>query len=51
MNEFRLIQICVDPGNEKTKQRKISAIVDACHELRIKNDLIITDNEKDYTRT
>ncbi|MBN2536416.1 MAG: ATP-binding protein [Spirochaetales bacterium] len=47
INDFSLIQVCTDPGDEKTKQREVSALVESCCELNINNGLIITENEKD----
>lgn len=46
-HDFELIQVCLDMADENTKKREISALTEACDELKVNQGLIITENDKD----
>jgi predicted AAA+ superfamily ATPase len=46
-DNIKLIQVCHDLKDEKTRQREISALAEACKELNVGKGVIITENEKD----
>lgn len=45
-NEILLFQVCLDLTEEKTKQREISALVEACEEFELRKGYIITLNQE-----
>ncbi|NGX50033.1 MAG: hypothetical protein K940chlam5_01643, partial [Candidatus Anoxychlamydiales bacterium] len=45
--KIKLYQACVTLNNEKTKNREISAIVDAAKELNLNEAFIITSDESE----
>lgn len=46
-NEVKLIQVCVDINNEKTKEREIRAIVHAAQELKITKGIIVSSEDEE----
>lgn len=48
--EKKLIQVCADMTDEKTKKREIKALLIAMKETKLKEGFILTENEEDLIR-
>lgn len=49
MDISKIIQVCWDPKNDKTKSREERSIVKACTEFNLKSGLILTEDYQDTT--
>lgn len=47
LGNMLLFQACVEMGDERTRERELSALYEACDEFRLKEGVIITDDYDD----